>query len=84
MSRIVELNDTEPLLIDPSDLEGPVWICRCGLAADWPYCDGSHSATRREKPGRLYAYHRREPGGRLRASEVTGPLPEANPRPEEV
>lgn len=81
MSRIVELNDTEPLLLDPSDLDGPVWICCCGLSADWPYCDGSHGETRREKPGRVYAYHRKEPGGRLHATELPEPHPVANPRP---
>lgn len=28
MARIVELSDTEPLMIDPSELEGPARICR--------------------------------------------------------
>lgn len=32
------------------------WLCRCGLSADQPWCDGSHAKTRDEEPGKLYVY----------------------------
>ena len=31
-------------------------ICGCGLSATQPFCDGTHSVTKTEDPGRLYWY----------------------------
>lgn len=77
MTRIVELKETKPLIIDPS--KEKVWVCRCGLSKDWPYCDGSHKLARQEHPGKRYAYHR-TPEGELVREEVELDV-DADPRP---
>lgn len=78
MTRIVELADKDPLVIEGKD--GDVYVCRCGLSKDWPYCDSSHSRARKEEPGKTYMYHREEPGGGLKQEILSDP-PQANPRP---
>lgn len=77
MTRIVQLEDKDPLPIETKD--GEVWICRCGLSKDWPYCDSSHKQARKEEPGKTYAYTRDE-AGELKHEIITDP-PRANPRP---
>lgn len=77
MARIVELHDHGPLNLKTD--EGPVAVCRCGLSADWPYCDGSHKKTR-DEDGQLYAYHRNTPADALHREEVAE-APHADPRP---
>lgn len=59
MTRIVELHDKDPLVIRKDELEDDVYICRCGLSADWPYCDSSHAKARREPEG-LHRYTRKD------------------------
>ena len=80
MTRIVELKDTKPLIIDPKKLDDTVWLCRCGLSQDWPYCDSSHKQTRSEEDGVTYAYTRPTAGAPLQRTVVSDP-PEADPRP---
>lgn len=63
VSRIVELHDRQPLLLKKAEMErNVVAICRCGLSAAWPFCDGSHSQTTDEQPGELAAYTRNDRG----------------------
>lgn len=54
MARMIRLDADQPVRIDPQDK--PVFICACGLTQKGPFCDGSHSAARKEQPGRLYVY----------------------------
>lgn len=58
MAREVTHTATSPLKIDADDIDarkGNVAICRCGLSAEYPFCDGSHREID-EEPGTLYKY----------------------------
>ncbi|AFO59446.1 MULTISPECIES: CDGSH iron-sulfur domain-containing protein [Natrinema] len=59
MTRLVELEETGPRKLDPSDLDdekGDIAVCQCGLSASFPFCDGSHRRTRDEDDGTTYVY----------------------------
>lgn len=59
MSRLVELDATGPRKLDESDLDqekGDVAVCQCGLSNEFPFCDGSHRATRTERDDVCYRY----------------------------
>lgn len=71
MSRIVELHDKAPLILRKDQMEKPaVAICRCGLSAAWPFCDGSHTKIA-EEPGRLAGYRRNDVGELERVAPST-------------
>ena len=55
MSRLVLNEDHGPLEIKP--MQKSVWICRCGLSKNQPFCDGSHRKTLDEESGKTYRYH---------------------------
>ncbi len=81
MARIVELHDHGPLIVKRSEMAGEAFaVCRCGLSAKWPNCDGSHAQTNDEGNGPLRAYTRGE-DGRLAWAPVKGVAKgEADPR----
>lgn len=54
MVRILIREDQGPMEIECGGESK--WLCRCGLSADQPWCDGSHAKTRDEEPGKLYVY----------------------------
>ncbi|MDX2132525.1 MAG: CDGSH iron-sulfur domain-containing protein [Planctomycetota bacterium] len=64
MPRLIRLDATGPVRIDPADFprdeQGnlkPIFVCACGLSGRFPMCDGTHKACRTsEQADVLYTY----------------------------
>lgn len=56
MSRIVRREAVAPKMISAEEAKFPMAICACGLTSNFPYCNGSHTQTKQEEPGKLYEY----------------------------
>jgi CDGSH-type Zn-finger protein len=53
------MKDKGPLILKRSDIDGDdLWMCRCGLSANWPLCDDSHLKTKGEEASATYEYAR--------------------------
>jgi CDGSH-type Zn-finger protein len=42
ISGLFELYDSNGEIITS---QGPVFLCRCGMSSDKPFCDGAHKAS---------------------------------------
>lgn len=60
MARMVKLSATGPIKVEPQ--EKPVFVCGCGLSANFPFCDGNHKACKDEDPEKTYEYVATEDG----------------------
>ncbi len=54
MTRLIRHDATAPALIEVGGIT--VAVCQCGLSRNKPFCDGSHTKTKGEEPGKLYIY----------------------------
>lgn len=64
MPRLIVHEAEGPRKLTPADVDpekGDVAICRCGLSAEYPFCDGTHRRTDNEDDA-VYRYVRTDDG----------------------
>ncbi|RZD15008.1 MAG: CDGSH iron-sulfur domain-containing protein [Candidatus Acidulodesulfobacterium ferriphilum] len=55
MAHLKKITENSPLEIKEGEF--PIYICRCQLSKNLPYCDGSHQCIKDEEgPNALYVY----------------------------
>jgi CDGSH-type Zn-finger protein len=54
MARLIRHDARGPAIIDVNGKL--IEVCQCGLSRNKPFCDGSHSRTHGEEPGKMYSY----------------------------
>ncbi|MHB8327867.1 MAG: CDGSH iron-sulfur domain-containing protein [bacterium] len=54
MAHLKKIIGNSPLKIKEGKF--PIYICRCQLFKNSPYCDGSHQSIEDEEPNTLYVY----------------------------
>lgn len=61
MARLIYFEEKEPVSLRVG--ERTLWVCKCGLSANSPLCDGSHTRAAKEPEGSitLYDHHRVTP-----------------------
>lgn len=66
MAREILHKEQSPHEIKPNNES--VYVCRCGLSKNQPFCDGSHKKTKDEEAGKIYLY--KEDGTREEKDET--------------
>ncbi len=54
MAHLKKVTENSPFEI--KDAKFPIYICRCQLSKNLPYCDGSHQHIKDEEAGAVYVY----------------------------
>lgn len=54
MARVVIHRENSPVEVKVGDKN--IWICRCGLTTNPPYCSGKHKEIKDESENKIYMY----------------------------